>query len=211
MTDLSFVCSKRLNTDNLVAFTTYESRRSDSDLFENATIVQACLATSAAPTYFEPLSITLGPPTARYNAQFIDGGLGYNNPVGQLWNQAAHEFGGPLEGKVQCLVSIGTGEPGVPDYDIGAKDLLKRLQKIATDSRDTAEAFYEARRYDLGRSRYFRFNVEQGLEDIELGEAQQKARIIELTKIYLAKGKVYDEMEDCTAKLAIRECLSTFA
>ena len=205
------MCSKRLNTDSLIAFTSYETRRGDSDLYENVTIVQACLATSAAPTYFEPLSVTLGPPKARYTASFVDGGLGYNNPVGQLWNQAAHIFKGPLEGKVQCLVSIGTGEPIIPDYNTGAKDLFKRLQKIATDSRDTADDFYEAHRYDLGRARYFRFNVEQGLENVDLGEIQQKARIIEVTKIYLGKGRVFDELEDCTERLATRECLSTFA
>ena len=205
------MCSKRLNTDSLVAFTSYETRRGDSDLYENTTIVQACLATSAAPTYFEPLGITLGPPTARYTPQFIDGGLGYNNPVAQLWTQAAHVFNGSLEGKVQCLISIGTGEPSVPDYDTGAVDLFQRLKKIASDSRDIAENFYEAHRYDLGRSKYFRFNVEQGLENVDLGEAQQKSRIIELTKVYLGRGEVYDKMEDCTAQMATRECLSTFA
>ena len=100
----------------------------------------------------------------------------------------------------------------MPDYNTGARDLLNRLRKIATDSRDTAEDFYEAHRYDIGRARkYFRFNVEQGLENVDLGEAQQKARIIEVTKNYLAKGKVFDELEDCSEKLATRECLSTFA
>lgn len=62
-----------------------------------------------------------------------------------------------------------------------------------------------------GRNRYFRFNVDRGLEDVELGEAQQKGRIIEVTKNWLNNGRVFDDMEDCAKSIASRECMSVFA
>ena len=154
----------------------------------------------------------LGRKGAVYSASFVDGGLGYNNPIGELWTQAADVWKGPLDGKVGCVVSIGTGKPTVPDYGKGPIDLGKRLLALATDSENMAKDFYQHHRYDLGRLRYFRFNVEQGLENVDLGEAKQKTRIIEVTKEYLLNnGEVFDKMEDCAAKLAERECLSAFA
>ena len=185
--------------------------RVDNDLLDNLTILQACRATSAAPTYFDPLEISLGPPGAQYTAKFVDGGLGYNNPVEELWIQATNVWKGPLAEKIDRLVSIGTGKPVIPDYGTAALDLGKRLLAIATNSEDIADRFYENRRHDIGRNRYFRFNVDRGLEDVELGEAKQKGRIIEVTKKYLDNGKVFDEMEDCVEKLASRECSSIFA
>ena len=205
------MCANRLNTKNLITFTSYKVRPGYTDLYENATIVQACLATSAAPTYFDPVEITLGPPNGRYYAQFVDGALGYNNPVSQLWNQANLVYGGPIGGRVDCLISVGTGEPAAPDYTSSAKDLFKMLQELATECKKTAEEFYANHKYDLGRQKYFRSNVDHGSENIDLGEAKQTSRIIELTKNYLSVGRVYDEIEDCTAILAARECPSIFA
>jgi len=116
------------------------------------------------------MRIALGPTGSEITASFIDGGMGYNNPTGVLWTQAATVFGTPLSSKVTCLVSVGTGKPVVPDYGDGAYDLGKRLLEIATDSEDKADEFYEHHRDDLGRNRYFRFNVDRGLENVGLGE-----------------------------------------
>ncbi|KAK4692774.1 hypothetical protein P7C71_g4499, partial [Lecanoromycetidae sp. Uapishka_2] len=204
----AFVCAKRFKSNALVTFTTFETTRVDRDLLNNATIVQACLATSAAPTYFEPMHMSLGPPGSQIKADFIDGGMGYNNPIGVLWTQIATVW---PSSNVDCLVSLGTGKPVVPDYGTSAYDLGQRLLEIATDSEDKADEFYEHHRRDLGRDRYFRFNVDRGLEHVDLGEARQKDRIVEVTKIWLKNGRVFDEMEDCAKSLASRECMSTFA
>ena len=137
--------------------------------------------------------------------------MGYNNPIGTLWTQVATIWGSSPGGQVECLVSLGTGKPMVPDYGTSAYDLGQRLLEIATDSEDKADEFYEHHRVDLGRNRYFRFNVDRGLENIDLGEAQQKGRIVEVTKKWLSNGRVFDDMEDCAKSLANRECMSIFA
>lgn len=69
-----FICVKRLNLDILVIFISYKTLRMDSDPYDSATILQACRATTAAPTYFEPMDIQLGPKRTQYKAIFIDGG-----------------------------------------------------------------------------------------------------------------------------------------
>jgi predicted acylesterase/phospholipase RssA len=60
------------------------------------TIVEACLATSAAPLIFSPLQKDHGGSTEL----FIDGGLGYNNPVGLLLRESAAIQG---YGTAECL------------------------------------------------------------------------------------------------------------
>lgn len=48
---------------------------------------QACRATSAAPTFFD--SVAIGP----FEEEFVDGGLGKNNPINVLWNEAQDAWG----------------------------------------------------------------------------------------------------------------------
>ena len=207
-----FVCAKRQHEDIPVIFTTYKTQRADEELLNAATILQACRATSAAPTYFDPLEIRLGPSGAQYTDVFVDGGLGDNNPVGELWTQTEYVWpGAAARSGIECLVSIGTGKPSVPNYGTGAVDLGKRLLHVATESERSARRFYDHHRHDLGRQRYYRFNVDRGLEDVELGEAKEKARIIRVTKDYMNDGEVHEKVQDCTERLASRECLSLFA
>jgi patatin-like phospholipase/acyl hydrolase len=45
-------------------------------------IWEVCRATSAASSFFDPIAV------GRYEEEFVDGGIGANNPVTELWNQA---------------------------------------------------------------------------------------------------------------------------
>jgi hypothetical protein len=98
------VCATGKETSETVCLTSYKSPRGSSDLLNSVKIWEACRATSAASSFFDHIAI------GRYKEEFVDGATGANNPVPELWNQAQLMWGPePLEGKVQCLVSIGTG------------------------------------------------------------------------------------------------------
>jgi hypothetical protein len=65
------------------------------------TIWEACRATSAASSFFDPIAI------GRYKEEFIDGATGANNPIREVWDQAWLEWGPEaLEGKIKCLISV---------------------------------------------------------------------------------------------------------
>jgi predicted acylesterase/phospholipase RssA len=88
---------------------------------DNASIVEAALATSAATTFFEPVRI--GART------YVDGALGANTPVDYVWNEAQSIWcpdDGQLEPMVKCFVSVGTGNPGLTPVEEGAKDFLSK-------------------------------------------------------------------------------------
>jgi Patatin-like phospholipase len=67
----------------------------------NCTIVEAARATSAAPTFFDPVRINNG-------ATLRDGGMLNNNPIEELVNEVTtrREF---RDKEISCIVSIGTG------------------------------------------------------------------------------------------------------
>lgn len=99
-----------------------ESRNRD----DNLSIVDLCLATSAAPIYLPLVSVTPDDPTSD---SYVDGGLWANNPilVGLLEGLCASDPSQPI-----TILSIGTCRPvagsGPPaKLEVGVLDWLKRI------------------------------------------------------------------------------------
>jgi predicted acylesterase/phospholipase RssA len=127
-----------------------------------ATICDAALATSAATGFFDPVSIG-----AR---RFVDGALGANNPVDEVEEEASNIWcseSRALQPLVKCFISIGTGHPGKKAIeDNMLKFLSKTLVGIATETENTERKFIARWAQHFDTKRYFRFNVEQGLQDV---------------------------------------------
>ncbi|EXJ92891.1 hypothetical protein A1O3_01445 [Capronia epimyces CBS 606.96] len=146
-----------------------------------ATISEAALATAAATGFFVPVSIG-----AR---QFVDGALGVNNPVEEVEAEASDIWcadTGDVKPLVKCFVSIGTGNPGKKAVeDKLLKFLSKTLVQITTETEETAKRFVARWRQHYDHGRYFRLNVEQGLQDVGLAEYKEQGRIETATHHYL--------------------------
>lgn len=158
----SFVCTIAHETKEIIRLRSYNS----SKFPVRATILQAALATSAATTFFDP--VTIG---AR---KFADGGLGANNPVDEVEGEASNIWcsnTGDLKPLVKCFVSIGTGNPGkkAVEYNM-LKFLSGTLVELATQTENTEKKFIAKWRQHFDEKRYFRFNVDQGLQDVGLAE-----------------------------------------
>jgi predicted acylesterase/phospholipase RssA len=164
-------------------------------------IWEACRATSAASSFFDPIAI------GRYQEEFVDGATGANNPVMELWNQAQVMWGPePLEGRVQCLVSIGTGVPSLKPFQDDVFHIGEALVAIATETEQTAERFRRDKSYLDSAGRYYRFNVVRGLEDIGLEESKKRKEIAAATRRYVESQEVFKQMQACAGNLAGREC-----
>lgn len=197
-----FVSTLRQRHDTHLPLTSYPPRRGGRDLYHSITVWQACRATSAATTFFDPITVDIGSKGTQYKETFIDAAEGQNNPIRQVWTEAGDIWGPPLDQKIECLVSIGTGIPELSDFGPGVLDEGTRLKKIATETTKTADSFFNDRRYDLVKnSRYFRFDVDRGLSNIGLEEAKKKGEIIAATQDYLRRGKTFSEVEECAKKL----------
>ncbi|KAH9203609.1 phospholipase [Leptodontidium sp. 2 PMI_412] len=132
----TFVCATSKQTSETVCLTSYRSPRGGNDLLNSVRIWEACRATSAALSFFDSIAV------GRYGEEFVDGATGTNNPVWEVWNEAQLMWGPePLESRIKCLVSIGTGVPSLNPFQDDVFHIGKTLVAIATETEQTAERF----------------------------------------------------------------------
>jgi hypothetical protein len=185
-----FVCAMSKETSETVCLTSYQSPRGSSDLLNSVKIWEACRATSAASSFFDPIAI------GRYDEEFVDGAAGANNPVWEVWNQAQLLWGPQsLEGKIKCLVSIGTGIPSLKPFRDDILNIEKTLVSIATETEQTAERFRRDKVYLDDSGRYYRFNVDRGLEEVGLEESKKRKEIAAATRRYIGSQGVFKQMQ----------------
>ena len=150
----------------------------------NCEIWEAARATSAAPTFFKRIKI--GPSGS--GIDYVDAGIGCNNPIKQVMAEAARVFG--EEAPVGCIISIGAGQSGsvrLAQPDTFQKclptDLIRVLKEIATDSGRIAEEM--ELRYKNIPGLYNRFDVDRGLGSVSLAEWKELGTVREHTKNYM--------------------------
>ena len=195
------MCATSKETSGTVCLTSYKSPRGSSDLWNSVKIWEACRATAAASSFFDPVAI--GP----YGEEFVDGATGANNPVWEVWNEAQLLWGpGPLESRIKCLVSIGTGIPSLKSFRDNVLHIGQTLVAIATETEQTAERFKRDKTHLDDTNRYYRFNVIRGLEDIGLEESKKRKEIAAATRRYVGMQDVFRQIQACAENMAGKEC-----
>lgn len=188
----SFVCAKAQEVDAPVRLCSHRRH-----LYGQApTISQVAQATCATSGLFNPVVVG--------ERQYVDGGLGVNNPVQQVWSEAMNIWcSGPenteLAPMIRCFVSIGSGNPGLHHID---NDLSKTTMRIVRDTELEAGNFLDRERNLFSQKRYFRFNVEQGLQNVGLNEYEKQGAIEAATEHYWSHVERHFMIRDCVEKLA---------
>jgi hypothetical protein len=174
---------------------------------DDFTIWEAGRATSAATSFFDPVKVVRG----RSVREYVDGAFGFNNPLDQVWAEAQDIWSpdqGKLEPMIKCVVSIGTGNPGLSAIEDKPWSIFETLKQIATQTEDTEQRFAMHHR-DLidGGQRYYRFNVPHGLEKVELEEYERQGEIMDATMAYLNNHQpVIFQFRDCAQNLSHKKC-----
>ncbi|KAF2143150.1 uncharacterized protein K452DRAFT_225410 [Aplosporella prunicola CBS 121167] len=165
------------------------------------TIIEAALATSAAPTFFDDVQIG--------ERGFVDGGLQLNNPVAKVEEEASDIWcpkNGELKPLVKCFVSIGTGYPKeVTVQDRTLRFLAVTAVSLASETEITAKEFIKRWRGHYDENRYFRFNVQHGLDKIGLEEYQKRGAVEEAAENYLSQQELRGSLRRCVANLKEKE------
>jgi ankyrin repeat protein/predicted acylesterase/phospholipase RssA len=163
----------------------------DNNLYDDCKIWEACRATSAATTFFDPIQI------GECGQRFIDGASSYNNPIQRAYSEARNLW----PGRETFLLSIGTGNaPGLP-FKGNIKAFVESMKKIVTETEQTANDFYNSHRELADKSLYFRFNVVHGLAHIGLQEYRKVGLITEATRTYVSQGETNRSLLACIRKL----------
>ncbi|KAF2004693.1 FabD/lysophospholipase-like protein [Amniculicola lignicola CBS 123094] len=162
-----------------------------------ATICEAALATSAATGFFDPVYIGV--------RKFEDGALGANNPSEEVEREAADIWCSEsrrLQPLVKCFVSIGTGNPGKKAIeDNMLKFLSKTLVKLVTETERTEAIMIERWAPHFSAKRFFRLNVDQGLQDVGLAEYKEQGKIEAATEEYLEHTQQVVSVRNCVVNL----------
>jgi predicted acylesterase/phospholipase RssA len=173
------------NMSHPVLFRTYDTTNHP---VMDCKIWQAARATSAAPTFFKQIQI--GPPGIE--EAFVDGGMGHNNPIAALLLEAQVMF---PDHQIACIISLGTGQPHtitIPKPSLLKRifpvDILEAIKGIATDCEKQHQLF--AHHFDPVPHVYFRFNVEQGMQDIQLNQWERLGDVAANTRQYLLSHPV---------------------
>lgn len=126
-----------------------------------------------------------------------------------LWNEAKEIWIGTDARPVGTIVSIGTGhlDPGCVVKKV--HEILKTVVNLATDTERVTQSFWERVEeiLTLDRPKYFRFNVERGLERIALDEWKQYKTLMEATNACLADPRVKSEVRACAEALVPSESM----
>lgn len=115
-------------------------------------------------------------------------------------------WGDRLWGGLKCLVSIGTGVPTLQPVRDDVWGIWNTLQELATETERTAEQFRRDKSSLDDEGRYYRFNVDRGLEDIGLEESKKTKEIAAATGQYITSQAIFKQMKACAANLAGRTC-----
>jgi predicted acylesterase/phospholipase RssA len=178
----------------------YRTRSSTTGF--SPTILEAALATSAAPTYFSDITIK--------GSKFVDGAIGANNPVAVLEEEASDLWcldTRNLYPLVKCFISVGTGHLGFRSVsDKGLKHLVKTLEKEATQTEETNRQFMSRWQDYVTRGRCFRFNVPRGLEKVKIAEFEEQDQIQAATSAYLDERETMVRVQTCVENLRLRQC-----
>jgi len=197
-----FVCATRGEMGmHTVLLRSYESKKVKE---VDCTIWEAGRATSAASSFFDPIKI------GQFEESFVDGGTGCNNPVDKVFEEALDVWGPDARYRIQCLLSIGTGQPNERGFGSGLREIASTLVHISTETEQTAARFATVYVSSLGsypnsKKVYFRFNVVKGLEEIGLERYEDKAKIAAATKAYLSGPEISSNIRAC-ARVIGSEC-----
>ncbi|KAB8216454.1 acyl transferase/acyl hydrolase/lysophospholipase [Aspergillus novoparasiticus] len=189
-----FVVAHLQNTNKAAILRSYRNYYAAKAQLDEMRIWQACRATSAALTYFEPIEVG-------YRI-YSDGGLLYNNPVQLVHSEASDMF----QGRDQLIVSLGTGIPRIEEWKPSLASIAKDLAALATDAENTANVFHKLGGGKAAKEgRYFRFSV-LDLGNIGLEESKRLKDIKVLTESYIDDAGVGDKVDSCAQQLAEGVC-----
>ena len=199
LTGLSFVpAMSALNMNARIPrlFRTYQAPKHQA---ANCAIWEAVRATSAAPTFFKRIVIDGEP--------YVDGGMGCNNPVQQVLQEAELLF---PDRHVACIVSIGAGQAqtiGIPKpgwfQPVLPFQVVDAIRQIATDCEASAQV--AAQRFERTPGVYFRFNVEQGLQEVRLEQWERLDAVRAHTGQYIRMADVDRKLDTAVASICGRQ------
>lgn len=186
-------------------FRTYEHPEEPS---ADPPIWQVARATSAAPTFFNQIIVN--------GIRYVDGGMGYNNPVKVVVKEAESLY---PHRPLACIISIGAGQAATIDirhklpwykkkiFGVIPLDAIRAVQAIATNCEADADDMHNRLRNtfpdDVDRY-YVRLNVDRGMQNIRLDRWERLGDVQAFTSDYLGGPEAREKASKAVSGMARR-------
>lgn len=168
--------------------TAFRSYQAPNNQMPDCSIWEALCATTAHPDLFKSIDIGDG----AVKESFIDGGLGCSNPLAHILAEVKLMY---PNRHIGCVVSIGAGNPRTihiprsgPLQRLLATPATEALKGMVTDTERVAQEM--AVRFSVRPNVYFRFSVDQGIQDIRLCEWDRMGQVLAHTRKYIDHSEV---------------------
>ncbi|CAE6457660.1 unnamed protein product [Rhizoctonia solani] len=168
-------------------------------------IWEALCATMAHPDLFKSVEIV----ESSVSQSFVGGELGCSNPLAHVLSEVKRLYS---DRQVACIISIGAGHSRTiqipnPSRWYHTQDVVV-MKDMATDSERVAEEM--ALRFQDASGVYFRFNVDQGMQNMKDGSWERQGEAMQHTKSYLRKSETDQKLEEVVrASMEKRGIIST--
>lgn len=192
----TFVCAMpfhRTADATPVVFRTYKAKKHPSF---NCMIWEAARATSIDPAFFDNAKI--GP--RGMEEEYGGTSIGCNNPANIVLMEAETFFGKRAVQNLKCFISIGSGYFKATSLYGDCDGRLAQLEAVASDCEGIAREM--SCRFEREPNPYFRFNVEQGMQDIAPEAWEKMGQVATHAEQYLKKNEVDILVEGAAAALS---------
>ncbi|EUC66924.1 calcium-independent phospholipase A2-gamma, partial [Rhizoctonia solani AG-3 Rhs1AP] len=193
---------RNLNASQPVLFRSYTIA---SNPGPDCTISEACYATMAHPDLFKSIEIV----DSSVSQSFVGGELGCSNPIAHVLAEVNRVY---PNRQVASIISIGAGHARTIQFPIPSRwdrtqDVIV-MKDMATDSERVAEEMVA--RFEGTSGVYFRFNLNQGLQNMNYGSWERLGEARAHTMAYLRKHETNQKLESAVrASMERRGTVST--
>ncbi|KAG8762001.1 hypothetical protein FRC11_011755 [Ceratobasidium sp. 423] len=179
-----------LNASKPIMFRSYEATANPGPA---CSIWQALYATMAHPDLFKSIDIS----DSSVVQSFIGGEIGCSNPLAHVLSEVNRMY---PDHRIACIISVGAGHartiqvPNPNWWQLFRTQDVVAMKQMATDSERVAEDM--AARFQGTSGVYFRFNVDQGMQDMKDGSWERLGEVTQHTQAYLRENAINHRLDN---------------
>ncbi|CAE7111347.1 unnamed protein product [Rhizoctonia solani] len=168
----------------------FRSYNADINPGPDCTIWEALYATMAHPDLFKSIEII----DSSIPQSFVGGEIGCCNPLTHVLNEVKRLH---PERHIACIISIGAGHARTiqvpsPSRWYRIQDVVV-MKDMATDSERVAEEM--TLRFQDTSNVYFRFNIDQGMQNMKDGSWEKMGEAVQHAMVYMQKSETSQKLE----------------
>jgi hypothetical protein len=184
------------NVNHKIKLRSYTTR---AGLPLDVTLVDAILATCATQGKFLPVTIGSGPT----QLELMGGAMGAGNPCHEVVEEVLDRF--KPNTRIAVILSIGSGHSGLATASSSTdEEWLKIMRYMVADCEKTAQ---EMRKTMGDDGVYFRFNVDQGLQEYHGAHVDRMTWVFAQTLAYLDDRETSRLLGQCVSGICQRQGL----